>query len=62
MADDLQDRGPQDAARVSMGEEHEVRYWTGRFGVSREELQEAADAVGSSAAAIEAYLGKERSA
>ena len=28
MADDLKNRGAQDRARISMSEEHEVRYWT----------------------------------
>ena len=56
MADDLTNRGPQDRSRVAMGEEHEVRYWTERFGVSREKLQEAVDAVGNSAEAVEQRL------
>lgn len=39
-----------------MGEDYEVDYWTGRFGVSRERLQEAVDAVGNGADAVEEYL------
>ena len=38
MADNLQDRGAQDRARVNINEEHEVRYWTEKFGVSEEDL------------------------
>lgn len=34
----------------------EVRYWTKKFGISREELQKAVDAVGHSAAAVERHL------
>ncbi|MDP5280084.1 DUF3606 domain-containing protein [Sphingomonas sp. DG1-23] len=56
MADDKTLRSPQDRSRVAMGEDYEVRYWTERFGVSRERLQEAVDAVGSGADAIEAYF------
>jgi hypothetical protein len=41
-----------------MGEDYEVAYWTGKFGVSRDRLQEAVDAVGNSADAIKAYLAR----
>lgn len=56
MVDNPTVRGPQDRTRVAMGQEHEVRYWTERFGVSREELQRAVDSVGNSVGAIESYL------
>jgi hypothetical protein len=56
MSDDKTQRSPQDAARVAMGEDYEVRYWTNRFGVSRERLQQAVDAVGNSADAVEQHL------
>jgi len=58
MPDDLSDRGAQDRARISLSEEHEVRYWTEKFGISKEELAEAVDQVGSSADAVAVYLGK----
>lgn len=56
MADDKTIRGPQDSSRVAMGEDYEIDYWTGKFGVSRERLQEAVDAVGNGADAVERYL------
>ncbi|MCA1200183.1 DUF3606 domain-containing protein [Sphingomonas sp. R647] len=56
MSDDKTLRAPQDASRIAMGEDYEVRYWTGKFGVSRETLQEAVDAVGNSADAVATYL------
>jgi hypothetical protein len=58
MADDKTLRGPRDSSRVAMGEDYEVAYWTGKFGVSRDRLQEAVDAVGNSADAIKAYLAR----
>ncbi len=58
MADDKNLRGPQDSARVAMGEDYEVAYWTKKFGVSRERLQEAVDAVGNSVDAISTYLAR----
>jgi hypothetical protein len=39
-----------------MGEDYEVRYWTDKFGVSRERLEEAVDAVGNGADAVQAYF------
>jgi len=56
MSDNLNDRGPQDRARIAMSEEHEVRYWTEKFGVSKTELQQAVDQVGNSAQAVEEFL------
>jgi hypothetical protein len=56
MSDDTSLRAPQDASRIAMGEDYEVRYWTNKFGVSRERLQEAVDAAGNSASAVEAWL------
>ncbi len=58
MADDKTLRGPQDRSRIALGEDYEVDYWTGKFGVSRERLQQAVDEVGNSAAAVEQYLKK----
>lgn len=39
-----------------MGEEHEVAYWTKRFGVDRAALQASVDAVGNGASAVAGYL------
>jgi len=58
MSDDLNNRGAQDRARVSMVEDHEVEYWTEKFGVSREKLTEAVSAVGNSARAVGDYLAE----
>ena len=48
--------GPRDRSRIAMSEDYEVTYWTGKFGVTRDALQDAVDAVGNSAAAVEEYL------
>ena len=56
MADDLKQKGQQDRSRVNMSEDYEVQYWTKKLGVSRDELQDAAGKVGSSARAIKQYL------
>ena len=56
MSDDTKTRGPQDGKRINMSQEHEVRYWTERFGVSREQLQKAVDAAGPMVSAVESKL------
>jgi len=58
MADGTSNFGSQDRTRIAMGEDYEVRYWTEKFGISREELAKAVDEVGSSADAVAVYLGK----
>ncbi len=58
MSDDMNNRGPQDRARISLTEEHEVRYWTNALGVTREQLADAVHAVGNSADKVRAHLGK----
>lgn len=56
MPDNKTQTRPQDSSRVAMNEDYEVRYWTERFGVSKERLQEAVDAVGNGVGAVERYL------
>jgi hypothetical protein len=56
MSDDLNNRGPQDRALISLSEEHEVRYWTETLAVSRETLQDAVAKVGNGAEAVRGYL------
>jgi hypothetical protein len=56
MADDKTLRAPQDSSRIALGEDYEVRYWTGKFGVDRDTLEKAVNAVGNSADAVERHL------
>ena len=56
MSDDKSERAPQDASRIALEEDYEVRYWSRKFGVSKDRLQEAVDRVGNSAAAVEKHL------
>jgi hypothetical protein len=58
MADDLKNRGAQDRARVNIHEDHEVRYWTQKWGVTPEALKAAVGKVGVSADAVARELGK----
>jgi uncharacterized protein DUF3606 len=58
MADDLKNRGAQYRARVNIHEDHEVRYWTQKWGVTPEALKAAVGKVGVSADAVARELGK----
>ena len=60
MPDDKSNTGPQDAARVNVHEDYEVRYWTGKFNCSETDLREAVNMVGVSAKNVEAYLDNNR--
>jgi hypothetical protein len=58
MSDDPAIRRPQDASRIALEEEHEVRYWTTKWGITRDELAEAVERVGHGAAAVARHLGR----
>jgi hypothetical protein len=56
MADDLKQRAPQDASRISLNEDWEVRYWTMTLGVSRQELENLVRQHGNSTEAVKKAL------
>ena len=56
MADDKNETGAADRARINLSEEYEIRDWTKSLGVSEDELREAVDAVGNSADKVREYL------
>lgn len=56
MGDDLTKRGPADRNRVNVNEDWEMRYWTGRFACTDEELKAAVKAVGPMKDDVEQYL------
>lgn len=42
--------------QISLKNDYEVRYWSERFGISREELREAVSAVGVDPARVSAHI------
>lgn len=56
MADDPNIRAPGDRQRINVNQEHEVRYWTQRLGVTPEELRKAVEAVGPMADTVEQHV------
>ena len=57
MADDKNIRGPADAARINVNEEHELRYWTRVLDVSEEKLRAQVALVGVMAKDVRQSLG-----
>ncbi len=57
MADDLSNRGPADAQRINVNEEHELRYWMKTFGVTEQKLRSAVASAGILAKDVRTYLG-----
>ena len=58
MADDPSKRGSPDRQRINVHEDHELQYWSERFGVSRDELRSAVQHVGPMVHNVERHLGK----
>ena len=56
MSDDLNNRGGRDRQRIDVNQDHELRDWSKKFGVSKEQLKEAVQAVGTEAAKVEQHL------
>lgn len=56
MADDKTKTRPQDAKRIDVNEDYELRDWAKKFGVSPEKLKAAVKEVGTSAEAVEKHL------
>jgi len=56
MADDLKNRGEPDRSRISLNEDHEVRYWTQELGVSESRLRNVVSQVGNSVEAVRKHL------
>lgn len=56
MSDDLTNHGPRDAARISLKQDWEVKYWTKTLACSVMELTAAVRAVGNSSKKVKEYL------
>ena len=55
MADELMKTGGQDRKRINMNQDFEVRDWSTKFGVSKDELKKAVEAVGNEALKVEGH-------
>jgi len=60
MSDDKTKRGTPDRDRIDINDPDEVRNWTKSLGVTKEELQRAVEAVGTTPGKVYDYLGRNR--
>jgi hypothetical protein len=58
MPDNLTERGPRDAKRISLDERWEREYWSKTLGVSEQELERVVREVGPMADDVRRRLGK----
>jgi hypothetical protein len=58
MADDLKQTGKPDDARINPDQEHELRYWSEKLGVSREQLRDAVAKAGPMVKDVQQHLGR----
>ena len=56
MPDNLKRSGGQDRKRIDVSQEHELRDWSKKFGVSAARLKEAVQAVGTQADKVQRHL------
>jgi hypothetical protein len=56
MSDNLNQRGGQDRTRIDVNQDHELRDWSKKFGVTPERLKEAVQAVGTQADKVQEHL------
>ena len=56
MADNLTNTDGRDDARININQPHEVRYWTGRWGISETTLRAAIAVVGVMVKDVEVWL------
>lgn len=56
--DSKKDTGRPDRDRINVNEDYELQDWSDKFGVTRDELKDAVQAVGPMAKDVEAYLRK----
>ena len=56
MPDNKSQTRPQDAKRINVNEDYELRDWSKKFGVTADQLKDAVSKVGTSAEAVERHL------
>jgi len=62
MSEDSGKRGGQDRKRINVHHDYDLRNWSRKFGVSKQDLKDAVRAVGNDAADVERHLnGKKQS-
>jgi hypothetical protein len=58
LADDLKQTGRQDDERMNPDQDHELAYWSQKFGLSRDELRKAVQAAGPMVKDVRQHLNR----
>jgi hypothetical protein len=58
MTDNLSDPNQQNPNRINIRDDRAVRFWTGKFGCSNQQLAQAVEKVGPKVGAVRAELGR----
>jgi hypothetical protein len=58
MADDLKQTGRQDDERINPDQDHELKFWSEKLGVSRDELRRAVQAAGPMVKDVQRHLNR----
>jgi hypothetical protein len=58
MADNLKETGKPDDSRINVEQDHELRYWSEKLGVSRDELRKAVQAAGPMVKDVQRHLNR----
>ena len=58
MADDRKQTGRQDDERINPDQDHELKYWAEKFGVSRDELRKAVQAAGPMVKDVQRHINR----
>jgi hypothetical protein len=58
MADNLKETGKPDDMRINVEQDHELSYWSNKFGVSRDELRKAVESAGPMVEDVQRQLGR----
>jgi hypothetical protein len=56
MSDDKTKTGGQDRSRINVNEDYELRDWSKKFGVTKDELKAVVKKVGDKASAVEQHF------
>ena len=59
MVDERMNRAGKDRTRIDVDDDHDLRYWSRRFDVSRNAIRRAVATVGALAENVARHLGKE---
>lgn len=58
MSDNLKIRQPEDPKQINVHEDWELQYWSNKFGITKDQLRQAVQKVGTYVDDVKNYLNK----